>query len=286
MGALAAALAPQPGPLRDQLRRIIAAVGFGGVGLVVGHYASGTGWQPVVLIAALSVLAALLSAVNSALSLGALQLLVYTALASGLVTPLPEQTELLFFLVGAAWATLTTLVQFWSDPLDPDRAAVAAVFSRIGDLLEASGGDGTDDARRALTGALNAGYDRVIRSRSRSAGRSRELSELARVLNSAAPLVEGAVAAARSGVPTDPDDVASARALAAALRGDAELPGDRPPPLEGGHPAQRAVRHGVRLVWNVVGDPEERAGAAAVNPEVDRRLRLRALVDRTLASGE
>ena len=35
-------------------------------------------------------------------------------------------------------------------------------------------------------------------------------------------------------------------------------PGERPPPLEDGHHARRAVRHGVRLVWNVVGDPEER----------------------------
>jgi hypothetical protein len=75
MGALAAALAPQPGPLRDQMRRITAAIGFGGLGLLVGEYATGSGWQPVVLIAALSVVAALLSAVNSALSLGALQLL-------------------------------------------------------------------------------------------------------------------------------------------------------------------------------------------------------------------
>src|SRR3954470_13640014 len=54
MGALAAALAPQPGPLRDQIRRTAAAVGFGGVGLLVGQYASGSGWQPVVVIAALS----------------------------------------------------------------------------------------------------------------------------------------------------------------------------------------------------------------------------------------
>jgi hypothetical protein len=191
-----------------------------------------------------------------------------------------------FFVAGAAWATLTTLVQYSTEPGDPDRSAVAAVFTRIAALLEAVGTPQAEDARRQLTAALNAGYDRVIRSRSRSAGRSRELSELAGVLNAAAPLVEGAVAAARSGVPADPDDVTAVQALAAALRGDADLPGARPPALEGGHPARRAVRHGVRLVWNVVGDPEERAGAAALNPQVDRRLRLRALVDRTLASGE
>src|SRR4051794_36537228 len=286
MGALAATLAPQPGPLRDQLRRTFAAVGFGGVGLVVGQSASGTGWRPVVLIAALSVVAALLSAVNSALSLGSLQLLVYTALASGLVTPLPVAAEIAFFLLGAAWATLTTLVQAWSEPLDPDRTAVAAVFSRIGDLLEASGTPGADDARRALTGALNSAYDRVIRSRSRSAGRTRELSELAGVLNASAPLVEGAVAAARAGVPADPRDVTAAAELAAAVAGSRELPDERPPAVDEGPPGRRATRHGVRLVWNVVGDPEERAGAAVLREEPDWRSRLRDVVDRTLASTE
>ena len=39
-GALAASLAPQSGPLRDRLRRIAAATGFGGLGLVVGQFAS------------------------------------------------------------------------------------------------------------------------------------------------------------------------------------------------------------------------------------------------------
>jgi uncharacterized membrane protein YccC len=112
------------------------------------------------------------------------------------------------------------------------------------------------------------------------------LSELAGVLNAAAPLVEAAVAAARSGVPADPADVTAVRALAAALVGTAELPADRPPALESGASVHRELRHGVRLAWNVVGDPEERAGAAAIRPEVGFRARVRELVDRTLASAE
>jgi uncharacterized membrane protein YccC len=283
-GALAATLAPQGGPLRDRVRRILAAVGFGGVGLLVGHAASGAGWVSVVVVAAVSALAALLSAVNAALSLGALQLLVYTALSSGLQTPLSARLEVAFFLAGAAWATLTTLLQAATEPLDPDRAAVAAVFSRIGDLLSAVGTPGTEDARRALTGALNQAYDRVIGSRSRSPGRSHELSELAGVLNSAAPLVEGAVAAARAGIAPQPQDVTAAHALAAAVSGHRDLGEERPPALEDGPSAQRAVRHGIRLVWNVVGDPEERAGAAVPRPVPGWRTRLRDLGSRTLGS--
>ena len=283
-GALAASLAPQSGPLRDRLRRTAAAVGFGAVGLVVGQYATGGGWMPVLLIAVLSAVAALISSVNAALSLGALQLRIYTALSSGLVTPLSLPVEVAFFFAGAVWATLTILVQARAEALDPDRSSVAAVFRSVAELLDASGTDRSDDSRRAMTTALNAAYDRVIRSRSHSAGRIQELSELAGVLNAAAPLVEGAVAAARAGVRADPDDVAAVRALAAALEGDDELTAERPPPLDDAPPGRRAVRHGVRLVWNVVGDPEERAGAAAERPEVDLRTRLRELSDRTLAS--
>ncbi|SNR66706.1 FUSC family protein [Blastococcus mobilis] len=283
-GALAASLAPQSGPLRDRLRRIAASIGFGAVGLIVGQYATGGGWGPVLLIAALSAVAALISSVNAAMSLGSLQLLIYAALSSGLVTPLSLPVEVAFFCCGAAWATLTTLIQARTEALDPDRSSVAAVFTAIADLLTASGTPESEESRRALTTALNAAYDRVIRSRSHSAGRIKELSELAGVLNAAAPLVEGAVAAARAGVPADPADVAAVRALATALRDDEELTDERPPPLDDAPPVHRAVRHGVRLVWNVVGDPEERAGAAAPHPEVALRTRLRELADRTLAS--
>jgi uncharacterized membrane protein YccC len=284
MGALAATMAPQSGPLRDRLRRVAAAVGFGGVGLLFGPFAAGEGWQPVVVIALLSLGAALVSAVDAALSLGALQLLIYAALSSGLQTPLPLAAEIAWFGVGAAWAVLTILVQAATERADPDRTAVAAVFSRIADLLETSGGTGSDDARRALTLALNQAYDRVIRSRSLSAGRSRTLSELAGVLNAAAPLVEGSVATVRAGDPADPVDVAAVRELARVQAGDGELTAERPPALDDGPPVRRAVRHGLRLVWNVVGDPEERAGAAVPRVPVPLPVRLRRLADRTIAS--
>ena len=288
MGALAATLAPQSGPLRDRLRRTAAAAGFGALGLVFGPSAAGEGWQPVVVIALLSVLAALVSAVDAAMSLGALQLLIYAAISSGLQTGLPLSAEIAWFAAGATWAALVTLGQAATETVDPDRAAVAAVFGRTADLLEAAArdDDATGAARRELTLALNSAYDRVIRSRSLAPGRSRELSELAGVLNAAAPLVEGAVAAIRAGTPADPSDVEAVRALARALAEEVPLPADRPAALEDGPPARRAVRHGVRLVWNVVGDPEERAGAAVAPVSVGLGTRLRQLADRTVASAD
>ncbi|WP_244524789.1 FUSC family protein [Trujillonella endophytica] len=283
-GALAASLAPRGGPLRDRMRRTAAATGLGAVGLLVGQYASGGGWVPVLVIALVSAVAALISAVNAALSLGSLQLLVYTALASGLVTPLSAGAEIAFFFAGAAWAALTVLVQAATEPGDPDRAAVAAVLTRIGELLAAAGTEDTEEARRGLTTALNDAYDRVIRSRSSIAGRSAELSELAGVLNATAPLVEATVATVRAGVAADPSDVTAVHALAAAVTGARELPAQRPSSLAEGPPTRRAVRHGLRLAWNVVGDPEERAGAAVDLPHLDWRTRLRDVADRTVAS--
>ena len=87
MGSLAATLAPQSGPLRARMRRVAAASLLGGLGFVLGNGLTGGGWLPVVLIAVVSAVAALISSISAAYSLGALQLLVYTAISSGLSTP-------------------------------------------------------------------------------------------------------------------------------------------------------------------------------------------------------
>ncbi|WP_138731565.1 FUSC family protein [Modestobacter excelsi] len=286
MGSLAATLAPQSGPLRARMRRVAAASLLGGVGLVVGHWLTGGGWSAVVLIAVVSALSALISSISAAYSLGALQLLVYTAISSGLVTSLSPLAEVGCFLAGAAWGALAVLVQSRAEPLDPDRASVGAVFTQVAELLEAIGTDRAEDARRDLATALNEGYDRVIHTRSRSAGRSRELAELAGVLNSAAPLVEAAVASARAGVPADSRDVGASRALATAVTQRRPVLGERPARVEEGPATRRAVRHGIRLVWNVVGDPEERAQAAVERPELGWRLRLRDVQDKTIGNAD
>lgn len=285
-GALAATLAPQGGPLRTRMRRVLAAGGLGTVGLLAGQAATGAGWRPLLVIGVLSAVAALISSIDAALSLGALQLLVYAALSSGLQTTLSLPVEIGFFLLGNLWATALVLVQARTEDADPDREAVGAVFTAVGDLLAAVGTPRTDDARRALTQALNTGYDRVIHSRSTSSGRSQELAELAGLLNAAAPLVEGAVATARAGVPADPADVTATHALGAAVTTRRPLVGDRPPAHEDGPPTRRAVRHGIRLVWDVVGDPAERASAAVVRAPLPWQVRVRDLLDRTAGNAD
>jgi len=286
MGSLAATLAPQSGPLRIRLRRVAAASLLGGLGLVVGQGLTGGGWLAVLLMAVVSALAALISSISAAWSLGALQLLMYTAVSSGLSTPLPAWAEVGAFLAGALLGTVAVGLQARTEPLDPDREAVATVFRRVAELLESIGTDRTEESRRALTLALNDGYDRVIHARSRSAGRSRELSGLAGVLNAAAPLVEAAVASARAGAAADSRDIGAAHALATAVTERGPLLGERPPPVEDAPAPRRAVRHGLRLVWNVVGDPEERASAAVVRARPEWRVRLHDLIDHTVGNAD
>ncbi|MCW2582498.1 MAG: conserved rane protein of unknown function, partial [Klenkia sp.] len=56
--------------------------------------------------------------------------------------------------------------------------------------------------------------------------------------------------------------------------------------LEDGPTTRRAVRHGVRLVWRVVGDPEERARAAVGRPHLGWRVRAHDLADRTYGNAD
>ena len=284
IGALVGAIAPQAGPVHQKLRRTAAGVGAGALGLVVGHDATGGGWQSVVVVAAVAGLSALMSAVGANLSFGSLQLLVYVAVGSGLRSPLPLGLEIGIFFAGGAWSTLMSLAEAVADPVDPDRQAVGDVLEAVAVLLSRSGGPPSPEARLAVTAALNRAYDQLIHSRSGRAGRSRRLAALVAVLNGTAALGEGVVALYRAGERADPVDVAAIETLAAAVTSGRRLVGSAPPPRTDGSVPSRAVRDGMRAAWDVVCRPEDRLHAPVV--VVDRTLgvRLRLLADRTIGT--
>lgn len=285
IGALDGAFAVKGGPLREKLARTAVGVVFGVIGLSLGRYAVGGGWQSVLVVALVAGAAGLFSLVNAILSFGSMQLLIYLAVGSGLASPLPLTTQIGSFVIGGLWATLVTLVQAGTERADPDRAAVGAVFIAIGRLLAGnSTGGSIEDTRRALSSALNHAYEQVICSRSHSAGHRRRLTELAGVLNSTAALAEGTVALYRAGEQADPQDVAAVAALATAVLGDRQPTGRRPPPATTGSPETKAVRGGVRLAWAVVADPAERREAARMTTGRNYRTRLRDLAARTITS--
>ena len=137
MGALAASLAPQSGPLRDRLRRTAAAIGFGARRAArrpVRHrrrLGAGRGDR-----AALGGRGADQRGERGAVPRRAAAADLHRALLRAGHPAVRCRRRSAFFFAGAAWATLTTLVQARTEALDPDRTAVAAVFTRIADLLD------------------------------------------------------------------------------------------------------------------------------------------------------
>ena len=216
-------MAPQSGPLRDRLRRTVAAHRRSACSACSsGQFATGGGWAPVVVIALISAIAALISAVNAALSLGVAAAARSTPRSPPAWSPrCPGRPRSAFFLAGAAWATLTTLIQVRTETLDPDRTAVAAVFTRIAELLAAVG---TAAAERGPPGAdhrpqrrLRPGHPQPQphrRAGSRSCPSSPASSTPPRPWSRARWPPPGA------GVPADPQDVAAVHALADALQSD------------------------------------------------------------------
>ena len=217
-GALAATLAPRAGPLRENVRRIAATTLLGGLGLVIGQYATGGGRQPVVVIAVVSAIAALISAINVVLSLGALQLLVYMSLASGLRSPLPAWAEVGFFVAGAAWATLTTLLQSLEEHRSRPRQRRRSVQPhrrsphRLGHRRRAGGQTAADGGAQCGLRPGDPQPQPVRRAQPRAlrAGRRAELGRRP----------GGGRRRLRPGeLPPDPVDIAAVRSLAAALNG-------------------------------------------------------------------
>ena len=260
------------------------------VGLLVGQYATGGGWRPVVRDRRSSRPSPPCSARSTRRCRWARCSCSSTPRwPPGLVTPLPRGGGARRSSSPAPRGPRSpTLVQAWTEPLDPDRTAVAAVFSRIADLLDGLGHRPrrrrAPRADRRRSTRPTTGSSAAAATPPAAAGSSPSWPGCSTPPRrwSRAPSPPPAPACRPTRATSPPSGRSPRRSS-----GDRELPGERPARAGGAAPApRRAVRHGVRLVWNVVGDPEERAGAAAPRPELDRRARLRELVDRTLASAE
>ncbi|HEY3503185.1 MAG TPA: FUSC family protein [Actinocatenispora sp.] len=272
MGAMAASIADRGGPLRVRLVRQLGAGVAGAIGMYVGHLAAGTGWLSVVVVAAVSLVSALLSVINAATSMAALQLLVYLSIASGITVPYPPWVLPLLYLVGAAWAMLlSTVVVLVGGTRAPEREAVAEVYRGVADLLDATGTAQMPDVRQRLTTSMNAAYDALLAGRSRMAGRSLAFRQLTGLLNAATSVVEASVAIAHSGRPVPPDIPAGIRSVADAI--SAERP---PPPMpdalrEPDSYRLRALRHGMSDVREQL-RPDHDTGTTLLPPTPRERL--------------
>ncbi|MFZ0216696.1 MAG: FUSC family protein, partial [Candidatus Dormiibacterota bacterium] len=225
MGALAAALTDNGGPLEHRLRRTATAVVFGAIGMLAGRLLGGQAWLAVGAVAVLSLASAMMSVVGAIGSVAGLQLLVYFAIGGGSLVVVPPPTLLTGYLIGAVWGILCTVVRsLLEGRRRPEREAVAGVYQKIAELLAATGTPWMQQARRALTDAMNQAFDLLLDYRARSAGRDWAALRLATLLNAGTPLVEATVAIAYDGNRPPPNLHGAAVAVAGAIRANGPAP--------------------------------------------------------------
>ena len=225
MGGLVVGMTNSRGPLLWKLRRSGTALLAGALGLLAGLLTGAHLGTAVAAILGLSFAAAVVSVIGGIASLAALQLLVYAAIGGALAGRVPAAASLLAMLAGGLWGLLCMAgAGLVAGYRRVERESVATVFQRIAELLAATGTPWMEDARRALTDALNDAFDTLSGIRARTAGRDWRVLRLAALLNTTTPLVEATVAIAHAGGRPPPELHDAAMTLAEAVRTQGPAP--------------------------------------------------------------
>ncbi|MEV0846739.1 FUSC family protein [Streptomyces sp. NPDC049954] len=242
LGTLLAAINDRPGPRRTAVLRLSAPALAGACGLLLGSYATALTPDPrralvlPLVLAVLGLLAGAVSAIGPVASGVGTQLLVTAAIGAGMPLPEPGWQRALFFLAGAGWLLALRLVlpspgRTTRNPyrLDGERGAVAAVYTAVADLLDATGTDRALSRRAALTTALDQAQDALAGPRLRRFASSAAERRLHARFSAALPLAEAATALAWTGTPLPARAARGCRDLADAVLLDT-VPGAVPAP--------------------------------------------------------
>ncbi|MGH3431964.1 MAG: FUSC family protein, partial [Thermocrispum sp.] len=227
VGALCGTFVARAGPYRFRLRRIGFACLAGTFGFLAGGVSAGYGWVSSVVLVALAVVSAVVSAVGANASVAGLMMLVFGVLGTGQGGVWDPYLATVWFAVGAAW-TLVLAIGAWPMRATlPERAALAAVYDRLATLLTAAGSRASGPARQRLTAAMNDAYDVLLSARSRLEGRDADYRRLFVVLSETTPVVEAGVALHNARRRPSQALIEAVRAVGGAIRTDAA-----PPPLQ------------------------------------------------------
>ncbi|MYW68841.1 FUSC family protein [Streptomyces sp. SID8379] len=261
MGGLSGVIGDTADAYRMRILNIAVPQLFGAVGVTVGSAVYGHGWLAVGIVTAVALASGMISTVGAVASVSGLLLLLNCVVGAGL--PMPGDWWLApLLMTGGGLLVLLLALLTW--PLRagvPERAAVAATYRSVANLLEAAATDALTyaETRLAVTQSLNQAYDLVLARRTRAHGRNPELVRLVSALNAVTPVVEAAPAAHHCGIPLSPSVPAAVRRIADSIA--AGRPGDVGvldlPEPEG--PASRAVDHALRHAAEVAsrsGDPD------------------------------
>lgn len=238
LGALCGTFVARPGPYLFRLRRIGYSSLAGTVGLLAGGLSAGHGWWTSVVMVLLAAASALLSGISATGSSAGLMLIVFGVVGAGQGEVWDPVEATGWFAVGAGW-TLTLAIAAWPVRATlPERATLAAVYTKLADLLEVSGTRAAGPARRELTGAMNEAYDVLLAARSRLEGRDAHYRKLFVVLLETTPVVEAGVALHNAHIRPSPEMIAAVREVGEAIRADSA-----PPDLDsrGGGPLAAAL---------------------------------------------
>ncbi|MFI5675998.1 FUSC family protein [Streptomyces cellulosae] len=226
IAAMLAGINDRPGSRRASVRRIGVPALAGAVGLLVGTYAGAHVGAVLLtlLLTLVGLVAGGVSAVGPVASGAGTQLLVASAIGAGMPLPEPGWQRALAFLVGAGWLLGLRLVLPTPGSLagdfrfDGERAAVAAVYDAVAELLDAAGTPQATARRAALTAALDHAQDALAGPRLRRYASSGAERRLHGQYAAALPLAEAATALAWAGENVSGRTSEGPRRLAAAVR--------------------------------------------------------------------
>ncbi|MER6078192.1 FUSC family protein [Streptomyces sp. NPDC001833] len=260
MGALSGVIGDTADAYRMRILNIAVPQLFGAVGVTVGSLVYGQGWLTVAVVTGIALLSGMISTIGAVSSVSGLLLLLNSVIGAGL--PLPGAWWLTpVLMTGGGLLVLLLALLAW--PLRsgvPERAAVAASYRTVADLLSVSDGDdgeAYDRARHTVTQSLNQAYDLILARRARYRGRSSELTRMLAQLNAITPVVEAAPAvrlARLAGKPLPPEIPAAVLHIADAVETGYTGPIGLhlPEPV---NETGRAVDHALRHVAEVATSP-------------------------------
>ncbi|MFK0279066.1 FUSC family protein [Streptomyces sp. NPDC090499] len=247
IAAMLAGINDRPGSRRSAVRRLGAPAAAGALGLLVGTYGGEhlTAVPLTLLLTGLGLVAGGMSAVGPVASGAGTQLLVAAAIGAGMPVAEAGWQRALAFLAGAGWLVVLRLALPTPGALagdfrfDGERAAVAAVYDAVADLLDAVGGEAAGRRRVALTAALDHAQDALTGPRLRRYASSAAERRLHAQYAAALPLAEAATALAWAGEPVSARAAEGPRRLAVAVRANGGT-GPLPAPSRSA-PALRAL---------------------------------------------
>ena len=255
MGALSGVIGDTADAYRMRILNIAIPQLFGAVGVTLGSLVYGHGWVAVTAVTCVALVSGMISTIGAVASVSGLLLLLNSVVGAGL--PMPGDWWLAPVLMSGG-GLLVLLLALLAWPLRsgvPERAAVAATYRTVADLMAACGREEYDEARHAVTQSLNQSYDLVLARRARHHGRNSELTRLLAQLNAITPVVEAAPAAQLSGRPLAPEIPAAVRHLAHAVETGYTGPTGLSLPTPVTETA-RAVDHALRHAAEVVAVPD------------------------------